>query len=165
MFSVSQNEWVICRVFLKTTGGKRVDIPGLIQPNEFQNSSTVLPPLTDSSSYNCNGGTTTAGGGEARASHVSCFSDLIEDTITAKTMPHVEFQKSNVVIRTLNPEYPDCFGRGQHRQELNLRMSMQSSGTKYLNPGFALALSCFDRVDGGDHPHQQPIDADCFWQY
>ncbi|OIT35143.1 PREDICTED: NAC domain-containing protein 100-like [Nicotiana attenuata] len=58
----AKNDWVICRVFQKTTGGKKIHISGIMQSNttgdEIGNS--LLPPLTDSS-----------------PSHVHCFSNFL----------------------------------------------------------------------------------------
>nr|AFN55264.1 NAC domain protein [Tamarix hispida] len=50
--SAKQNEWVICRVFQKSAGCKKIQYPGLIrsESSEFGPSSG-LPPLTDSSPY------------------------------------------------------------------------------------------------------------------
>lgn len=63
-FGLLQNDWVICRVFQKTTGGKKIHISGLVRgnsdENETGNSHSLLPPLTDSS-----------------PSHVHCFSNYV----------------------------------------------------------------------------------------
>ena len=62
-----QNEWVICRVFQKSSGGKKIHIPGMVKL--ISSSSSMLPPLMDPSPYES----------EAKAagesSHVTCFSD------------------------------------------------------------------------------------------
>ena len=66
-----QNEWVICRVFHKTAGGKKIPYPGLMSPSSFGNEfspSGNLPPLMESSPSI--GGQTKYG-----APHVSCFSN------------------------------------------------------------------------------------------
>ncbi|XVF58309.1 hypothetical protein PTKIN_Ptkin07bG0055500 [Pterospermum kingtungense] len=63
----AKNEWVICRVFQKSPAGKKIHI------------SRCLPPLMDSSPNNSET-RTGAGGGET--SHVTCFSDPMEDQKT-----------------------------------------------------------------------------------
>lgn len=46
-----QNEWVICRVFQKSSAGKKTHISGIMRLDTLGNDlgSSVLPPLTDSS--------------------------------------------------------------------------------------------------------------------
>ncbi|XP_062116578.1 NAC domain-containing protein 100-like [Humulus lupulus] len=48
----AKNEWVICRVFQKSSGGKKIPITGLSRLSPFGNEmgSFGLPPLMDSSS-------------------------------------------------------------------------------------------------------------------
>ncbi|XP_060205060.1 NAC domain-containing protein 100 [Lycium barbarum] len=57
-----KNDWVISRVFQKTTGGKKIHISGLMRGNsdEDEMSNSLLPPLTDSP-----------------PSHVHCFSNFL----------------------------------------------------------------------------------------
>ncbi|XP_050220817.1 NAC domain-containing protein 100 [Mercurialis annua] len=47
----AKNEWVICRVFQKSSGGKKTHISGLVRLNSFGNElgPSILPPLMDSS--------------------------------------------------------------------------------------------------------------------
>lgn len=74
----AKNEWVICRVFKKSCGGKKVHISGLMRLNSFENemAPNVLPPLMDSSLH-----------GEVRESlHVPCFSNTIEIQKSQKEM-------------------------------------------------------------------------------
>ncbi|KAK8511747.1 hypothetical protein V6N13_029341 [Hibiscus sabdariffa] len=49
----AKNEWVICRVFQKSSDGKKPQMSGLVNTGSFGNetlSPSVLPPLMDSSS-------------------------------------------------------------------------------------------------------------------
>ncbi|KAF7838480.1 NAC domain-containing protein 100-like [Senna tora] len=48
----AKNEWVICRVFQKNSGGKKTHISGIMRLESIGNElgSSGLPPLTDSSS-------------------------------------------------------------------------------------------------------------------
>ncbi|XP_057768659.1 NAC domain-containing protein 92-like [Salvia miltiorrhiza] len=68
--TASKNEWVICRVFKKGSGGSKVHISG---PSSSGDSCLDLPSLIDLSSGE---NTTNAA---ARGSHVTCFSNLIQD--------------------------------------------------------------------------------------
>lgn len=58
-----QNEWVICRVFKKSSGGKKIPISGLIGGENGGQNSKMMPPLMDIS----------------QTSHVPCFSNSVED--------------------------------------------------------------------------------------
>ncbi|KAI4346617.1 hypothetical protein L6164_007499 [Bauhinia variegata] len=70
----ARNEWCICRVFQKSSGGQKIHLPGLARLSSFGNespsSSSFLPPLMDSSPYNSETKTTVG-----ELSHVTCFSD------------------------------------------------------------------------------------------
>ncbi|KAA8540982.1 hypothetical protein F0562_024880 [Nyssa sinensis] len=69
----AKNEWVICRVFQKSSGGKKVHISGMVRLNSFGNElGPLLPPLMDSSTYS---GRTKAAVSESV--HVPCFSNPI----------------------------------------------------------------------------------------
>lgn len=78
-FFVSQNEWVICRIFQKSSGGKKTHISGLVRLGSLGNElrPSLLPPLMDSSPYNSDTRTTVC-----ETSHVSSFSDPMEDQRT-----------------------------------------------------------------------------------
>ncbi|KAL5544509.1 hypothetical protein UlMin_008293 [Ulmus minor] len=49
----AKNEWVICRVFQKSSGGKKIPITGMGRIGPFGNEmgNLILPPLMDSSPY------------------------------------------------------------------------------------------------------------------
>ncbi|GLU01886.1 hypothetical protein SLE2022_191670 [Rubroshorea leprosula] len=72
----AKNEWVICRVFKKSAGGKQIHISGLVRLSPYGNEfrPSVLPPLMDSSPNNNE--TRIAG---RNTSHVTCFSNPLED--------------------------------------------------------------------------------------
>nr|GMC97251.1 NAC domain-containing protein 92-like [Ipomoea batatas] len=59
----AKNEWVICRVFKKSSGGKKIPISGLIGGENGGQNSKMMPPLMDIS----------------QTSHVPCFSNSVED--------------------------------------------------------------------------------------
>ncbi|KAB2613852.1 NAC domain-containing protein 100-like [Pyrus ussuriensis x Pyrus communis] len=77
----AKNEWVICRIFQKSSGGKKIHISGLVRLSPFGNEllSSLLPPLMDSPPYNSDARTTPTAG---ETSYVSCFSDPPEDQKT-----------------------------------------------------------------------------------
>ncbi|KAI4352551.1 hypothetical protein L6164_006790 [Bauhinia variegata] len=68
----AKNEWSICRVFQKSSGGNKIHLAGMARLSSFgkESPSSFLPPLMDSSPYNSETKTT---GGEF--SNVTCFSD------------------------------------------------------------------------------------------
>ncbi|XWS32892.1 hypothetical protein CRYUN_Cryun22dG0030000 [Craigia yunnanensis] len=79
----AKNEWVICRVFQKSPGDKKIHISGFTRLSSYGNGlpSSVLPPLMDSSPHNSK---TRNGAGET--SHVTCFSDPMEGQKTPEEM-------------------------------------------------------------------------------
>lgn len=68
----AKNDWVISRVFHKTSGGKKVHISGLMRMNPKENDSTplTLPPLMDPSPFHVNRKLVESG-----SNHVHCFSN------------------------------------------------------------------------------------------
>ncbi|CAK9186067.1 unnamed protein product [Ilex paraguariensis] len=72
----AKNEWVISRIFRKSSGGKKTHISGLVRMSDYSNElePSNLPPLKDLSPHN--GQTRTA---VAETSHVSCFSNSMVD--------------------------------------------------------------------------------------
>ncbi|KAI3463945.1 hypothetical protein Pfo_020608 [Paulownia fortunei] len=114
-FSVAKaakNDWVISRVFQKTSGGKKVHISGLMRMDSEGNelAPSTMPPLMDPSPYS---GRTKPG--ESEPGHVHCFSNstiaaqkIQEDLITCFNNP--------VFAPSSNPvdSFPtDSFSRGQ----------------------------------------------------
>nr|QFG73549.1 transcription factor NAC [Actinidia deliciosa] len=76
----AKNECVICRVFQKTSGGKKIHISGLVRLNSVGNElGPILPPLTDSSPFRPNPLT-------SESVHVSCFSNSIDIPKTQQDM-------------------------------------------------------------------------------
>ncbi|PHT46257.1 hypothetical protein CQW23_15415 [Capsicum baccatum] len=72
----AKNEWVICRVFQKSSGGKKIDISGLLNLNSNENKmgNSFLATLTDPSSSSSSSSPFT--GTAAKSGHVHCFSNL-----------------------------------------------------------------------------------------
>lgn len=81
----ARNEWVICRVFKKSAGGKKVHISGLMRMNSIENNDShraaiSLPPLVDNSVTD--------------SLHVPCFSSAID------------IHKPHMINYINNPLYP-----------------------------------------------------------
>ncbi|KAJ4974001.1 hypothetical protein NE237_007175 [Protea cynaroides] len=71
----AKNEWVISRIFEKSSGAKKTFMPGMIRLSSFGDelAQSLLPPLMDSSSYESKIRTSAA-----ETSHVTCFSNPME---------------------------------------------------------------------------------------
>ncbi|XP_043723239.1 NAC domain-containing protein 100 [Telopea speciosissima] len=71
----AKNEWVICRIFQKSSGGKKTLVSGLVRLSSFGDElgPSLLPPLMDSSSYNSK-----IKINPAETTHVTCFSNPME---------------------------------------------------------------------------------------
>ncbi|XP_043707577.1 NAC domain-containing protein 100-like [Telopea speciosissima] len=71
----AKNEWVICRIFQKSSGGKKTHVSGLVRLSSFGDelARSLLPPLMDSPSYSSK-----IKSDEAEPSHVTCFSIPME---------------------------------------------------------------------------------------
>lgn len=83
--SNTKNEWVICRIFHKSAGGKKLPFPGLMTSDAFGNEfspSGNLPPLMESSP---------GVGGQTKYAppHVSCFSNSPLDQTGGQTSHNV----------------------------------------------------------------------------
>lgn len=75
----TKNEWVICRIFQKNNGGKKTHFSGLVlSPYGNELHPSLLPPLLDSPPFN-NSDARTAVGKTTSSSHVTCFSNPMED--------------------------------------------------------------------------------------
>ncbi|OVA12201.1 NAC domain [Macleaya cordata] len=71
----AKNEWVICRVFQKSSGGKKTIVSGLVRLSSYGDElgPSFLPPLMDSSPYSGK-----PRHGIAETAHVTCFSNSME---------------------------------------------------------------------------------------
>lgn len=70
---------MICRIFHKNNGGKKTHFSGLVlSPYGNELRPSLLPPLMDSSPFNSSD-TRTAVGKTTSSSHVTCFSNPMED--------------------------------------------------------------------------------------
>ncbi|XP_010258032.1 PREDICTED: NAC domain-containing protein 100-like [Nelumbo nucifera] len=71
----AKNEWVICRVFNKSSGEKKIQVPGVVRLSSLDEelAPSALPPLMDSSPYN-----SMTRSSVAETAHVTCFSNQME---------------------------------------------------------------------------------------
>lgn len=99
---IAKNEWVICRVYKKISAGQKTHISGLMRMDPYANeaSSSLLPPLMESP-YNSQ-----ARIGADESSHVTCFSDPMEDR-KAKEEDMVDSFKTHLIAASSssNPSY------------------------------------------------------------
>lgn len=145
-----QNDWVICRIFEKSCGGKKTHISGLVRLSSYGNElkPTILPPLMDSSQHN-NDKRTNIGD----KSHVTCFSNPTEDqkphetiadcfnislrapfsssnmspssVLFSKPSPPNSFYSSQILPNIANFQYPDSVMMPEHSM---LRILLENHG-------------------------------------
>ncbi|CAI0388419.1 unnamed protein product [Linum tenue] len=102
-----QNEWVICRVFHKSDGGKKVHISGLVRmtSNREEKRPSELPPPMDSSCSSSRDETRNS----TYNTHVPCFSNPTQDPSTQQDLAYgsdatTQFSKSSVpMISSISP--------------------------------------------------------------
>lgn len=146
----AKNDWVICRIFEKSCGGKKTHISGLVRLSSYGNElkPTVLPPLMDSSQHN-NDKRTNIGD----KSHVTCFSNPTEDqkphetiadcfnislraplsssnmspssVLFSKPSPPNSFYSSHILPNIANFQYPDSVMMPEHSM---LRILLENHG-------------------------------------
>ncbi|KAE8693942.1 NAC100 protein [Hibiscus syriacus] len=183
----AQNEWVICRVFLKGSDGKKTPISGLVKASSFKNglpSAGLLPPLMDSSPY-INGSNTTKPV-LAESPYVPCFSNqqnTVDRNFNNNNNLHVPSNSSRVFPQL---PVPSCFHGGDSRlpgsvsvqEQSALRALIENHGSNvkrfqgFENPGISFAVSnletgkeSFDDRDAPSASSAGPVDLDCFWHY
>ncbi|XP_047330608.1 NAC domain-containing protein 92-like [Impatiens glandulifera] len=92
----ARNEWVICRIFQKNSGEKKVFVSGLTPVA----MNSILPPLTESSS--------SPYGYESTTHDVSCFSTMNQIEIKDYSINHLSpfYNSMNPILDSQN-QYPD----------------------------------------------------------
>ncbi|KAF5748982.1 NAC domain-containing protein [Tripterygium wilfordii] len=188
----ARNDWVICRVFQKSSGGKKTHISGLTRlssgGNEFHRSS-VLPPLTDSSPNRSDNRTTNTIV-DTPHPHVTCFSNaILEDqksqvdmanTNSFNTSPESTlFTKSSLPTSSLfssqfapslgNLQYPDNALMPEQSIlrflfENNYANMTQNSKEFSQGTDISSVVSNHDLVDDPSCSGG-PVDLDCLWNY
>lgn len=183
----AKNEWVICRVFHKTTGEKKLNSGG-----------NGLPQLTESSTSS--GG---SGGGAIKSDslNVPCFSTPINiqspqnNFLNIPNYPFAHNYNGNYSFPTSQPDnsqfkfqFPSGYTfpvpdqsyfkglRGNNALRIETEVgtgSQETAISSEMNPEISSVLSTFeigkrefDDQEGGDPSTSGgPIDMDCFWNY
>ncbi|XP_010547773.1 PREDICTED: NAC domain-containing protein 100-like [Tarenaya hassleriana] len=174
----AKNEWVLCRVFQKSAGGKKIPISGLIRIGSFGTGldPSGLPPLTESSPYDqtktepvyvpCFSNPT-----ENQVSTISCFSkhvlSSIHDNIVPRTPlcqnpnPAVWMQEQPPVLRAM------IENRGRQSFKA-LSVSQETGVSTEINTDISSDFECGKRhFDHRGDPSSSagPVDLESFWNY
>ncbi|CAA3001577.1 NAC domain-containing 92-like [Olea europaea subsp. europaea] len=170
----SKKEWVICRVFKKSLGGKKVHISGLIKNrNSGENSEcSDLPSLMELSSDD-----NQTGYSVAEDSKVPCFSNQLEDPKPQNNMID-EFNNSSSLISQPNENlaYSDSDLMMQDHSLLRLLLEgnganvKQNGKPKYLqDTGIGSSMFGYGMRAYEDQEFPVistgPVDIDCLWNY
>ncbi|RDX87130.1 NAC domain-containing protein 100, partial [Mucuna pruriens] len=149
-----KSEWVICRVFEKSPGGKKMHVPKCGRFNssgeEPSSPASLLPPLMDSSPLNSE---TRITAGEL--SQVTCFSDpnqaedhntkddIVDSMETPKSRPDdastlakatlaVSNQSTQIADQIGNSQYPDYCYVPQEQSVLRMLMENHGPSAKHI---------------------------------
>ncbi|KAM3286508.1 NAC domain-containing protein 92 [Capsicum chacoense] len=173
----AKNECVICRIFKKSSGGKKIPISNLIRSNNMTDNSrsSNLPPLTNMSPYNNNTKITTTArsSGETCNSHVTCFSDSVEDQKPQTHHHHpqplscspvsVEFPKDPSNVPNQSMSYIDNFqyaDSGLMQDNSIMRLLLDNNyGSESKQNLRGYEDHDFNITSTG------PVDIDCLWNY
>ncbi|KAK1432878.1 hypothetical protein QVD17_09780 [Tagetes erecta] len=144
-----KGDWVISRVFHKSSGGKKIPISGLLKMRNGKNEemafgSVNLPPLMEASSID--GGSKT----ENSNSHVTCFSESMEEQ-----GPNDGTTNSNM--------YPMASNMGSYQCEDSTWMHDPSIIKIFVDANNDSSLKA-EMVDYGVNLGGQ-VDLDCIWNY
>ncbi|CAN8298621.1 unnamed protein product [Cochlearia groenlandica] len=168
----AKNEWVICRVFHKTTGGKKIPISALIRIGSYGTGSG-LPPLTDSLPYNdktktepiyvpCFSNQT-----ETRGTLLNCFNNL-------STFPLYQPQSLYVSdnLQSSNPILPQEQSVSQAMIDASTRHSLKTLNISQETGVSNTDVSSDFEFGKKGYEHQEvpssstcPVDLEPFWNY
>ncbi|CBI22244.3 unnamed protein product, partial [Vitis vinifera] len=137
----TKNEWVICRVFQKSSGGKKTHISGL------------LPPLTDSSPFSSETRTVAASSSSSNPSDISPASLLFSKF----PFPN-SFHTPQNPLNLGNCQFPDSF---LIPDQSILRILLENQGSD-MKPS-SKTESFEDQNDPSTSAG--PVDIDCLWNY
>ncbi|KAL3640560.1 hypothetical protein CASFOL_015528 [Castilleja foliolosa] len=187
----TKNDWVISRVFQKTSGGKKVHISGLVRMNSIQNE---LPPLMDHYSPFMKTKPEIETESGSGSGHVHCFSNNIypaqrvqEDLITnfnnpnfdsfpvASTFPWVQFPAVQ------QPGIGFQFPGSVQIQDPSIIRSFLANYGQSMNQGFKKERemvsvsqetgmstensSVVSNLEMGKKAFEEPQDLECIWNY
>ncbi|VVB13627.1 unnamed protein product [Arabis nemorensis] len=171
----AKNEWVICRVFHKTAGGKKIPISALIRIGSYATGSN-LPPLTDTSPYNDKTKT--------EPIYVHCFSNQTENRGTILNC----FNNNNPSLSSIQPDFLQRLPLYQ-RQSLNVsenpiltqeqsvlqamimennrRQSFKNTGSskEMITTDFEFGRKQLDHQEVPSSSSAGPVDLEPFWNY
>lgn len=182
---IFQNEWVICRIFMKTPGGKKVHISGLMSSGGGSQPSD-LPPLMEFSSDDNQLRTPIAAG---EVSNETCFSNPMENSqdklfeeLSSSSSKNCDFSPFSFPFPTPNSVFsPQIIPRGESlstrdsflmqdqsivRLLLDNNVSNNGQSTKTeLSQG--MSQVGFKSFLDQEIPmiSTTPIDLDCLWDY
>ncbi|KAL4584067.1 hypothetical protein LXL04_008657 [Taraxacum kok-saghyz] len=186
----AKNEWVICRVFHKNSGGKKVPVSGLMRIDS-SGVDRSLPPLIDSPA---------AIGGRiinpiiSNSLHVPCFSNLSDVQTTQKNMINnflnssiFPFDPSSIPVLEgqsdpLTHQFPSASSFPVHDQSIlrglietyNQGLKIERdvfTGSKETGGSSVKNISNLEKGNIGNEDREAPstsvgpIDLDCFWNY
>ncbi|XP_039026543.1 NAC domain-containing protein 100-like isoform X2 [Hibiscus syriacus] len=183
----AKNEWVICRVFQKNSGGIKTHISGLLNIGSFGNeilSPPGLPPLMDSSSV-----LNTKKNQVSDSVYVPCFSNPIDNFPDNNPLllpaPNTFFPPQPVAFPS-NLQFPgsvlmqeQSILRGllenhgsnmKTERETMVSVSQETGLTPDINNEISSVVSNLDHHHHRQQQHPSaasaaPVDFDCFWQY
>lgn len=189
-----QNDWVISRVFQKTSGGKKIHISGLMRMNSAGNevAPLALPPLIDPSD----------------SGHVHCFSNTIHaapvriqenyistnPTLPSSSIPMDSFYAASSAFPWGQMQFPPVqagiglpFPASVHLQDPSILRTFLASYGHNMNHGFTTKKeimsvsqetvmstensSVVSNLETGKRPFQEqedpvePQDLDYIWSY
>ncbi|KAG7554505.1 NAC domain [Arabidopsis suecica] len=178
----AKNEWVICRVFHKTAGGKKIPISTLIRIGSYGTGSS-LPPLTDSSPYNDKTKTEPvyvpcfSNQAETRGTILNCFSNPSLSSVQPdflQMIPLYQPQSLNISenLRSSNPVLAQEQSVLQAMMENNRRQNFKTlSISQETGVSNTDSSSVFEfgrkRFDHQEVPSSSsgPVDLEPFWNY
>ncbi|XP_059643592.1 NAC domain-containing protein 92-like [Cornus florida] len=190
LHKTAKNEWVICRIFQKSSCGKKIHISGLVRMSSYGDESppSNLPPLMDCSAYD--GQTRNIA---ADTSHVTCFSDSMEDQkpqedtsfntplLASSTKPSDisssasllspklslpnSFFINQIVPNFANSQYADSF---LMQDQSIMRLLLQNNAPKQQNSRPEFVSNQELEQKSYEDPFTSsagPVDLDCLWDY
>lgn len=164
----AKKEWVLCRVFKKSSGGNKVHISGLVRSDDPR---LDLPPLMDLSSDE-----NTTPTNAVQGPHVTCFSSIKQDPQYESVDRYSS--SSNTKFLYPNPTYSSqlnpCtenfhFSDSMLKQEQTEICHMFKTNSPYIkqNAAYEFPQDGLKPYEDQDFPIMSTgqIDLDCLWNY
>ncbi|XP_047959061.1 NAC domain-containing protein 92-like [Salvia hispanica] len=183
----ARNEWVICRIFMKTAGGKKVHISGLTSGAGADTRSSDLPPLMEFSSDDNHRMATTG----PEVSNDTCFSNnpmenksqekVLEEFTSSSSrnydfspfpfaFPEVSPLNCSPFLTQINTRAETLTGRdsAMMQDESVMRLFFDNNGMETkTEPEQGMPEAGFKAYQDQDIPviSTTGIDLDCLWDY